>query len=300
MAAIWLAPLPLSVPAHRMASIMALVVVLWVTEALPMAATAVLGPLLAVVLRVADARAALAPFADPIIFLFIGSFMLAEAMFVHGVDRRIAYTALSWKFVGRSAPRVLLVYSAVATALSMWMSNTATTAMMFPIGLALISHMMQIGPRDEVSRATASALRAGADVDDLVRRVGWRHGDAGRHAAEPHRHRHARAHRRRPHLVLHVDGHRAAAGAHPVWRADGVVHVDDGARRADGGGRRGPGARGARQAGTAVGGPAQRAGGLWRDGAAVDLPGLARDRSASTAPRSRKSTRRPCPRASRR
>ena len=77
-----------------MAAIMALVVVLWVTEALPMAATAVLGPVLAVVLRVADARAALAPFADPIIFLFIGSFILAEAMFVHGVDRRIAYTAL--------------------------------------------------------------------------------------------------------------------------------------------------------------------------------------------------------------
>ncbi len=161
MAAIWLAPLPLSVPAHRMASIMALVVVLWVTEALPMAATAVLGPLLAVVLRVADARAALAPFADPIIFLFIGSFMLAEAMFVHGVDRRIAYTALSWKFVGRSAPRVLLVYSAVATALSMWMSNTATTAMMFPIGLALVSHMMQIGPRDEVSRATVRRFALG-------------------------------------------------------------------------------------------------------------------------------------------
>ena len=40
-----------------------------------------------------------------IIFVFIGSFILAEAMFVHGVDRRIAYTALSWKFVGSSAPR---------------------------------------------------------------------------------------------------------------------------------------------------------------------------------------------------
>ena len=115
MAAIWLAPLPLASPAHRMAAIMGLVVVLWVSEALPMAATAVLGPVLAVVLRVADARAALAPFADPIIFLFIGSFILAEAMFVHGVDRRIAYTALSWKFVGHSAPRILFVYSAVAT-----------------------------------------------------------------------------------------------------------------------------------------------------------------------------------------
>jgi solute carrier family 13 (sodium-dependent dicarboxylate transporter), member 2/3/5 len=119
MAAIWLAPLPLEASAHRMAAIMGLVVVFWVTEALPMAATAVLGPVLAVVLRVADARTALAPFADPIIFLFIGSFILAEAMFVHGVDRRIAYTALSWRFVGQSAPRLMLVYSGVATAISM-------------------------------------------------------------------------------------------------------------------------------------------------------------------------------------
>jgi sodium-dependent dicarboxylate transporter 2/3/5 len=136
-----------------MAAIMGLVVVLWVSEALPMAVTAVLGPVLAVVCGVADARTALAPFADPIIFLFIGSFILAEAMFVHGVDRRIAYTALSWGVVGRSAPRILLVYGAVATGLSMWISNTATTAMMFPIGLALVTHLMQTAPRDERARA---------------------------------------------------------------------------------------------------------------------------------------------------
>ena len=80
----------LTVQGHRMAAIMLMVVVLWVSEALPMAVTAVLGPMLAVIFGVAPARAALAPFADPIIFLFIGSFMLAEAMFVHGVDRRIA------------------------------------------------------------------------------------------------------------------------------------------------------------------------------------------------------------------
>ena len=161
MAAIWAAPLPLATPAHRMAAIMGLVVVLWVSEALPMAATALLGPVLAVVLRVADARAAFASFADPIIFLFIGSFILAEAMFVHGVDRRIAYTALSWKFVGQSAPRVLFVYSAVATGISMWISNTATTAMMFPIGLALVSHLMKSGPKDEASRTAVRRFALG-------------------------------------------------------------------------------------------------------------------------------------------
>jgi solute carrier family 13 (sodium-dependent dicarboxylate transporter), member 2/3/5 len=161
LVALWVAPLPLAAPAHRMAAILGMVVVLWVSEALPMAATAILGPVLAVVCQVAEARSALAPFADPIIFLFIGSFILAEAMFVHGVDRRIAYTALSWRFVGRSAGRILLVYGGVGTAISMWISNTATTAMMFPIGLALVSHLMRLAPPDERARGRVRRFALG-------------------------------------------------------------------------------------------------------------------------------------------
>ncbi len=140
--AVLLAPTPgLSPAAHRLAAVMLTVVLLWVTEALPMAVTAILGPMLAIVLQVAPARSTLAPFADPIIFLFIGSFMLAEAMFVHGVDRRIAYTALSSRLVGASATRILIAFGAVSTFISMWISNTATTAMMFPIGLSIVSHL---------------------------------------------------------------------------------------------------------------------------------------------------------------
>jgi len=131
----------LPVAAHRMAAVMGLVVTLWLTEALPLAMTALLGPCVAVMLGVTNGRQALAPFADPIIFLFIGGFMLAQAMFVHGLDRRIAYGALAIKGVGSSAFRILLVYGAVCTAMSMWISNTATTAMMFPIGLSIIAHL---------------------------------------------------------------------------------------------------------------------------------------------------------------
>jgi sodium-dependent dicarboxylate transporter 2/3/5 len=139
------APLPLTWQAHRLAAILAMVVVLWITEALPITVTAILGPVLAVVFQVAPARAALAPFADPIIFLFIGGFILAESMFVHGVDRRIAYTALSWRAVGSSGARILVVYGAVGTAISMWISNTATTAMLFPIGLSIVAHLGRTG-----------------------------------------------------------------------------------------------------------------------------------------------------------
>jgi sodium-dependent dicarboxylate transporter 2/3/5 len=145
LVALLAAPFPsLSPPAHRLAAILAAVVVLWITEALPMAVTAVLGPVLAVMFLVTPAQAAFAQFADPIIFLFIGSFILAQAMFVHGVDRRIAYTALSSKAVGANPARILIVYGGVATVLSMWISNTATTAMMFPIGLSIVAHLRRV------------------------------------------------------------------------------------------------------------------------------------------------------------
>lgn len=145
--------------AHRMAAVAGLVIVLWVTEALPMTVVALLGPVLAILLQVAPPRVALASFADPIVFLFIGSFMLAEAMFVHGVDRRIAYTALARPFIGRSGGRVLVVYGAVTAVVSMWISNTATTAMMFPIGLALVAQIAKSkGAKGRDLRPFATAM----------------------------------------------------------------------------------------------------------------------------------------------
>lgn len=174
---VWLAPLPLTVPAHRMAAILAAVVVLWITEALPMAITAMLGPILAVVCQVAPARAALAPFADPIIFLFIGSFMLAEAMFVHGLDRRIAFTALASRWVGTSGTRILVVYGLVGTVISMWMSNTATTAMMFPIGVSIVAQLRRgLSGSDEGLRKFATVMMLitsfGASIGGMATPVG--------------------------------------------------------------------------------------------------------------------------------
>jgi len=136
--ALWLTPLGLTPEAHRLAAIMGAVVVLWVSEAIPMAMTAFLGVAAAVVLGVAPATVAFAPFADPLIFLFIGTFMLAQAIFFHRLDRRFAFAILSLPGVGESPARVLIAYAAVAGAISMWISNTATVAMMFPIGVSLL------------------------------------------------------------------------------------------------------------------------------------------------------------------
>jgi hypothetical protein len=152
------APLPIPAPAHRLAGILAMMIVFWVTEALPLAVTAMLGPVLAIILRVAPVRQAFASFADPVIFVFIGGFILAEAMFVHGVDQRIAYTALSRKFVGTSATRIMLVFGGVTMLLSMWMSNTATTAMMYPIGLSICAHLARSGASGARQFAMATML----------------------------------------------------------------------------------------------------------------------------------------------
>ena len=139
--AVLLMPLGLPEPAQRVAAVLLLMIILWMTEALPLAVTALIGPTLCVMLGVATAQAAFAPFADPVIFLFIGSFILAQGMIVHRLDRRLAFTALSSPWVGSSGLRLVVVYALVTAFLSMWMSNTATTAMMFPLGLAVLSEL---------------------------------------------------------------------------------------------------------------------------------------------------------------
>jgi sodium-dependent dicarboxylate transporter 2/3/5 len=131
----------LSPEAHKLAAIIALVITFWVTEALPLAVTALLGPTLAVMLQVAPIGPAFAPMANPIVFLFIGSFILAQGLFVHRVNERIAYSVLSWKVIGARPTRILIAYGALAAVLSAWMSNTATAAMLVPIGLSLIAFM---------------------------------------------------------------------------------------------------------------------------------------------------------------
>ncbi len=131
--------------AHRLAAVMAAVVVLWVTEAIPMPLTALLGATACVVLQVAPAKNVFAPFADQLMFLFIGSFMLARAIELHGLDRRLALSVLTLKAVGGSPSRVLFAFGATTAFISAWISNTATTAMMFAIGLSILKVLRDDG-----------------------------------------------------------------------------------------------------------------------------------------------------------
>lgn len=117
-------------------AIFACIACLWLTEALPLAATALLVPLLAVTGGLMDLKAALAGFAHPLIFLFFGGFALASAMAYQGLDLWIARAVIR---AGRgSFFRVSLLMFGVTAVLSMWMSNTATTAMMMPLVVGIL------------------------------------------------------------------------------------------------------------------------------------------------------------------
>jgi sodium-dependent dicarboxylate transporter 2/3/5 len=133
-------PMPgLSLEAHRLAAIVALVVVWWVTEAIPIPVTALVGPTLAVIFGVADTADAFVPFADPLIFLFIGSFILSRAVVDHGLDRRIATALLSMPAVGATFTRTRVAVGCIVVAVSAWMSNMVVTAMMLPVALGVLN-----------------------------------------------------------------------------------------------------------------------------------------------------------------
>ncbi len=145
--------------AHRLAAVMSAVVVLWITEGLPMPVTALLGACACVILGVAPASNVFAPFAEPLMFLFIGSFILARAIYLHRLDQRLAYAVLSWPIVGARPSRILFAFGLVTATMSAWMSNTATTAMMFAIGMSILgflfSHEATLG---KVDRRYATGL----------------------------------------------------------------------------------------------------------------------------------------------
>ena len=137
--AVYFAPLlPQNPDAHRLLAVFFLVVVWWITECIPIPITALLIPVFITALKIAPVKEAFAPFSNPIIILFFGSFILARAMSVHLLDQKLAYSILSKKSIAHNKARILFALGLTAAFLSMWISNTATTAMMFPIVLGIL------------------------------------------------------------------------------------------------------------------------------------------------------------------
>ncbi|SDG82207.1 solute carrier family 13 (sodium-dependent dicarboxylate transporter), member 2/3/5 [Vibrio xiamenensis] len=118
-------------------SMLTFIAILWLTEALHVTVTAILVPVMAVLFGVFDTQTALNSFANSIIFLFLGGFALAAAMHKQGLDKVIADKVLLMAR-GKMSVAVFMLFGVTAF-LSMWISNTATAAMMLPLVLGVLS-----------------------------------------------------------------------------------------------------------------------------------------------------------------
>lgn len=133
-----LLPTPEAMPeaAWRMVAITSWMVIWWLTEAVPLPATAMLPLVLMPLLGVQEMKPTAANYAHPLIFLFLGGFLLAAAMQRAGLHRRIALYIVT--AVGTTPSRIVLGFMLATGFLSMWISNTATAIMMFAVGLSVI------------------------------------------------------------------------------------------------------------------------------------------------------------------
>lgn len=131
-------------------------VLLWFTEALPVAVTALLVPTLAVLYGVETSGNAFRGYSNDIIFLFIGVFFLAAGMQKHGLDKRMAYIVLTSKVGSHSFLALAFLLGLLSYVLSMWVSNTATAAMLVPIALGIAAAI------DE--KSAASRLQSNSKV----------------------------------------------------------------------------------------------------------------------------------------
>ena len=130
-------PLGLDAGASRVIAVAALMITWWITEALPMPAVALIPIVLFPLLGIATVNATAAPYGNEVIFLFMGGFMIGLAIEKWDLHKRIALSIVS--ITGTSGNRIILGFILSTGLISMWLSNTATTMMMFPIALSVIN-----------------------------------------------------------------------------------------------------------------------------------------------------------------
>jgi sodium-dependent dicarboxylate transporter 2/3/5 len=127
---------PANVPASRLAAVAMLMATWWVSDAIPLFATALMPLVLFPILGIMGGLETAPIYFNSTIVLFIGGFMIALTMEKWNLHRRIALTIIHW--VGGGPARIVLGFMLAAAFLSMWISNTATAVMMVPIGLAIV------------------------------------------------------------------------------------------------------------------------------------------------------------------
>ncbi|MBG6182435.1 sodium-dependent dicarboxylate transporter 2/3/5 [Arthrobacter sp. CAN_A214] len=157
----------LSNDARVVAAIAGLMAVWWMTEAIPLSVTSLLPIVLLPALTEGTVAEATAPYANPIVFLFLGGFLIAIAMQKWNLHRRIALLTL--RRVGTHPRRIILGLMISTAFLSMWVSNTATTLMMLPIALSVLTLVVENSHGSTAAEGeTKKDLAAGKAVSELV------------------------------------------------------------------------------------------------------------------------------------
>ena len=178
-----LLPLDLEQQQHTMAAVLLGVVVLWITEPVPIPIGGLIGIVLIVLLGVGSADDILEPFGSSTVFTFIGAFIIAQAMLQHGLARRFAFRMLALPGVGKSTARTIIAFGGITCLLSAFVSNTATVAMLLPTAVAILGTLAglidekqpdkTIDPmRLRVGVALMLMLAYGASVGGLLTPVG--------------------------------------------------------------------------------------------------------------------------------
>ncbi|MFL6004260.1 MAG: SLC13 family permease [Nocardioides sp.] len=165
--------LPLDLPQEQqtVAAVLLAVIIMWITEPIPIPVAGLVGAALLILLGVGeDADEVLAPFGSGTIFTFIGAFILAQSMLKHGLARRFAFRILALPGVGNSTSRVIIAFGLITCLISAFVSNTATVAMLLPtaIGiLAVIANLIQdqrIEAGEDMSDFDPTRLRVGVAI----------------------------------------------------------------------------------------------------------------------------------------
>lgn len=143
-------PYNMTSEAQKMAAITLIMSTWWICESIPIPATSLLPLILMPLLGITSTKHAALPYASDIIFLYMGGFFIALATQRWGLHRRIAMNII--RIIGFSPKRVILGFMVATAAISAFVSNTATAVMMMPIGLAIITHVIEEGKKEGIDK----------------------------------------------------------------------------------------------------------------------------------------------------
>jgi len=164
------APEGMSAEAWRLVAVAVLMIAWWITEAIPVAATALLPVALFPLVGATGAREATTPYGDPIIFLFMGGFFLAMAMERWNLHRRIALNIVSR--TGSQQHRIVGGFMLATAFCGLWVSNTATAVMMFPVALSVAKLIADKGGSSQFPLALMLSVAYAASIGGIGTLIG--------------------------------------------------------------------------------------------------------------------------------